>query len=34
MHTIDAVLTPVDCGGGWLCMTYCTIPPHKLPPYY
>jgi hypothetical protein len=34
MHSINAVLIPVDCGGGWLCMTYCTVPPKNGNPYY
>jgi hypothetical protein len=25
-HYTDRVLVPIDCGGGWFCMTYCTIP--------
>jgi hypothetical protein len=25
LHTIDRELVPVDCGGGWFCMTYCTL---------
>jgi hypothetical protein len=26
-HYIDRVLVPIDCGGGWQCMTYCMAPP-------
>jgi hypothetical protein len=26
-HYTDRVLQPIDCGGGWLCMTYCMEPP-------
>jgi hypothetical protein len=26
-HYTDRVLVPIDCGGGWFCMAYCTIPP-------
>lgn len=22
-HYFDATLVPIDCGGGWYCMTYC-----------
>jgi hypothetical protein len=25
MHFFDRELIPIDCGGGWLCMTYCTL---------
>lgn len=24
---LDRVFVPIDCGGGWQCMTYCTSPP-------
>ena len=26
-HFIDRMLVPIDCGGGWQCMTYCMAPP-------
>jgi hypothetical protein len=26
MHYTDRVLVPIDCGGGWYCMTYCMLP--------
>jgi len=26
MHYTDRILVPIDCGGGWYCMTYCTLP--------
>ena len=26
-HYTDRKLVPIDCGGGWLCMTYCMLPP-------
>jgi hypothetical protein len=26
MHFTDRVLVPIDCGGGWYCMAYCTLP--------
>jgi hypothetical protein len=29
LHTIDRELVPVDCGGGWFCMTYCTLSKDK-----
>lgn len=25
-HYTDRVLVPIDCGGGWYCMTYCMLP--------
>jgi hypothetical protein len=24
---LDRVFVPIDCGGGWMCMTYCMLPP-------
>jgi hypothetical protein len=24
---LDRVFVPIDCGGGWYCVTYCTLPP-------
>ena len=24
---LDRVFVPIDCGGGYFCMTYCTLPP-------
>ncbi len=24
---VDRVLQGIDCGGGWICMTYCMEPP-------
>ena len=29
MHSIDRQLVPIDCGGGWYCMTYCTLVPDE-----
>jgi hypothetical protein len=31
-HFTDRQLVPIDCGGGWMCMTYCTLPPAPPPP--
>jgi hypothetical protein len=31
-HYTDRRLVPIDCGGGWYCMTYCTVPPPVTPP--
>ncbi len=26
LHYTDRKLQGIDCGGGWVCMTYCTQP--------
>jgi hypothetical protein len=31
MHFVDWELIPIDCGGGWLCMTYCTLGKREKP---
>jgi hypothetical protein len=31
-HFTDRQLVPIDCGGGWMCMTYCMLPPPPPPP--
>lgn len=31
-HMTDRQLIGIDCGGGWLCMTYCMEPPIPPPP--
>jgi hypothetical protein len=30
-HFTDRMLVPIDCGGGWYCMTYCTLPVWAYP---
>jgi hypothetical protein len=32
-HYIDRALVEIDCGGGWMCMTYCTMAPWSQPAY-
>jgi hypothetical protein len=31
-HYTDRRLVGIDCGGGWICMTYCMLPPPPPPP--
>jgi hypothetical protein len=31
-HYTDRKLVGIDCGGGWVCMTYCMVPPAPPPP--
>jgi hypothetical protein len=31
-HYIDRQLVGIDCGGGWICMSYCMVPPPPPPP--
>jgi hypothetical protein len=31
VHFTDRVLVPIDCGGGWYCMTYCMLPVDAKP---